>query len=161
MNVLLDYYSTFPTGALMDFAGIAAAIVALTGLVAAVWKIWSDQKTMKIDNAIVWKGRIGRGFVEAMKCEYMKMENGRWSISDEARMHYADKIVDLRDLYNELAKRFKRPPTAAEFGWTVEHTPSLQTWMLERICPQLLMYELGCLAIAYVLAEQHSWEIAA
>ncbi len=132
----------------------AIIVTAFTALAPILMKILDDLRKLRANNDTLWLGLVARGFVEAQKCGYLRLDAGVWIVAEKARSVYAEIQPRLQVLCVVLRKKHEREPTDAEVGWSVESNKDLQQWLIDHACPKLGLNQHGCIAIAAVLARE-------
>lgn len=147
-SIKMDYLLSF-------LAAITALVIALTGLIPIIIKMRFELKAVKESYDNVWYGIVRRGFVEGVRCSHIERVEGKWKISDAAKLTYSEISLKLKLLFKSLVLTFGRNPTDEEFAWAVEQDKVFQKWMLEHACPNLGVSQHGCLAIACIIGSEN------
>ena len=136
----------------MDLTGVAAVITALSLLVPAIVKLLFDLRRLRADYAIVWRGLVARGFLEAEYLKHLTFAETCWIVSSNARSVYEPIAGKLKWLHKGLVQRLGYEPSEDVLAMGIER--EFQAWMLRNACPRLRVNTHGCLAIALVIARE-------
>ena len=140
----------------MDVASITALVVAITGLIGAVAKLWMDMRQTKQDYNTIWKGIVERGFLEAEELRVIIRIDGEsktYMVAENARQIYNDIAEDLKRIRKKLKDSMGKEPSNEVLAWAIER--DFQAWMIANACPKLGVNQHGCLAIACILAREN------
>jgi hypothetical protein len=140
----------------MDYTGIAALLTALAVFLPVIYKLWTDLRTVKEDQATLWHGIIARGYVEA-HLQGLLINTGNparpWAVAEKARRVFDTIKPTLAATRHRLKQELGREPTDDTLAWIFER--DLQNWFTDTACPALGVHQHGCLAIACVIAREN------
>jgi len=131
---------------------ITALVIAITGLIAMLFKLWrrDDYTDRRVD--LLWKGRLERGAVEAIQKNLVQPANRENIMAVLMRPDVvaayepiAPALRELRSKMTGLSKERLGEEVERKFG----------AWLVQHICSVLGVTEFACLTMALSIAEQN------